>query len=428
MKETFDALERAFGIDKKVIRFCHGVEKNVKDLFEQADENAVINQAKTLAAMQRAKLSETHFFPATGYGYNDAGRDALERIYADVFNVESTLVRPQIISGTHALKTTLFGNLRHGDELISPVGKPYDTLEGVIGAREARGSLKEHGVVYKQVEFKADGSVDFDGIKAAVTPKTKMASIQRSKGYEWRRALSIPEIKEIIAFIKGVKSDVICMVDNCYGEFTDTLEPSDVGADLTVGSLIKNPGGGLATVGGYIAGKSLYVENAAFHLSSPGLGREVGPSLGMTRAFAQGLFLAPSVTASALKCAIFASAVFDALGCEVNPKPFEKRSDIVQAIKMRDAKSVIAFCRGVQKSAPVDSFVTPEPWPMPGYNCDVIMAAGSFIQGSSIELSADAPLKEPYIAYMQGGLTWSHAKVGVIIALNHMVKEGLFKV
>ena len=417
-----------FDIDKKVAEFSLEEEKKVIDKFTEIEKTAEINQYKVLKAMQKNKLSDIHFAATTGYGYNDLGRDILENIYADVFHTEAALVRPQIISGTHALTVALFGNLRYGDEILSPVGKPYDTLEGVIGhSRKVKGSLKEYGISYKQIELLPDGKIDYESIPKAINQKTKLVTIQRSKGYCFRPSLTIDEIKNLIEFIKNIRSDIICMVDNCYGEFVDIMEPSDVGADIVVGSLIKNPGGGLAPVGGYIAGKSEFVENAAYRLTSPGLGREVGPTLGVTSSLIQGLFLSPNVVSGSLKGAVFASRIFEDLGYNVMPKSDEKRADIVQAIQMNNENELIKFCQGIQKGAPVDSYVVPEPWDMPGYDCPVIMAAGAFVQGSSIELSADAPIKEPYIVYMQGGLTWYHAKIGIIIALDKMYKSNLVK-
>lgn len=424
MNDLIKYIENEFGIDKKVIDFCNKIEEDIKDKFKEIDRVAEYNQYKVLAAMQKNKLSDVHFAATTGYGYNDLGRDTLESIYAEVFKAEDALVRPQIISGTHALTTALFGNLRYGDELLSVVGKPYDTLEGVIGhTREVKGSLCEHGVIYKQVDLLPDGTVDYDSIPKAITDKTKLVTIQRSKGYDYRPSLTIEEIAKIIKTVKAVRSDVICMVDNCYGEFVDTLEPTEVGADLVVGSLIKNPGGGLAPVGGYIVGKREYVENAAFRLTAPGMGKEVGPTLGVTPSLIQGLFLSPTVVSGSLKGAVFASEIYSRLGFEVMPKNNEKRADIVQAIQMKTPENVISFCHGIQKGAPVDSYVVPEPWDMPGYDCDVIMAAGAFVQGSSIELSADAPMKEPYTVFMQGGLTWYHAKIGIMTAVDIMYKN-----
>ena len=423
---AYNYIKEKFNVDEKVLTFCKDAEESIKEVFDSIDKNAEINQYKVLQAMQKNKLSDCHFGMTTGYGYGDLGRDTLEEIYKDVFNAESALVRAQIISGTHALTVALFGNLKYGDELFSPVGKPYDTLEGVIGqARETKGSLKEHGVSYRQLELLENGKVDFQNIAKNITDKTKMVTIQRSKGYSYRPSLTLEEIKKIIEIVKGVRKDIICMVDNCYGEFVDIIEPTEVGADLVVGSLIKNPGGGLAPVGGYIVGKKDYVDNCAYRLTAPGLGKEVGPSLGISGSLIQGLFLAPTVVASSLKGAVFCAKIFENLGYDVMPKSLEKRSDIVQAIKMKDADKVIAFCQGIQKGAPVDSFVVPEPWDMPGYDCPVIMAAGAFVQGSSIELSADAPIKPPYTVYMQGGLTWFHSKVGIILAIDEMYKKGI---
>ena len=416
-----------FKIDKKVLDYALKCENNVKDKFDEIDKITEYNQLKVLKAMQKNKLSEAHFAATTGYGYNDLGRDTLEQIYADIFHAEAGLVRPQIISGTHALTVALAGNLRPGDEILSPVGVPYDTLQGVIGIRSEKGSLAEYGITYKQVDLLSDGSFDFEGIKNAITEKTKLVTIQRSKGYEWRESLPIEKTAELIKFIKSIKPEVICMVDNCYCEFVDYIEPTDVGADLAVGSLIKNPGGGLAPIGGYIVGKNEYVENAAVRLTSPGLGKEVGATLGINSLLIQGLFNAPQVVNGSLKGAVFLANIFEGLGFNVIPTSNEKRADIVQALELKSAENVIAFCQGIQKGAPVDSFVTPEPWDMPGYDCPVIMAAGAFVQGSSIELSADAPVKPPYNVFMQGGLSWHHAKIGIIIGLQNMVDKGLVK-
>ncbi len=416
-----------FGIDEKVYEYVLNCEKEISNKFQEIDEISEYNQLKVLRAMQKNNLTVEHLKGTTGYGYDDIGRDTLEEIYKDVFHAESALVRPQIISGTHALTTALFGNLRYGDEILSPCGAPYDTLHGVIGIRETKGSLAEHGVTYRQVDLKEDGSFDFDGIKNAINEKTKLVTIQRSKGYSLRKSFTIEELKELIAFIKNINKDLICMVDNCYGEFVSVLEPTDVGADLAVGSLIKNPGGGLAPVGGYIIGKEEYVENAAFRLTAPGLGKEVGPSLGVTASLTQGLFLAPNVVNGSVKTAVLTAKVFEKLGYEAHPSSDAERSDIVQAIKFLDPKKLIEFCKGIQKAAPVDSFVVPEPWAMPGYDNDVIMACGSFVQGSSIELSADAPIREPYVAFLQGGLTYNHGKIGVMIAVDMLLKSNLIK-
>ena len=375
--------------------------------------------------MQQNKVSEACLSGTTGYGYNDLGRETLEAVYASVFHAEDALVRPQITCGTHALALALMSNLRPGDELLSPAGKPYDTLEEVIGIRPSKGSLAEYGVSYKQIDLLADGSFDYDRIRNAVSEKTKLVTIQRSKGYQTRPTFSVKAIGELIAFVKAIKPDVICMVDNCYGEFVERIEPVEVGADMVVGSLIKNPGGGLAPIGGYIAGKKECVENAAYRLTSPGLGKEVGASLGVLRDFYHGLFLAPTVTASALKGAIFAANLYEKLGFKVIPNAVESRHDIIQAVEFGTPEGVIAFCKGIQAAAPVDSFVTPEPWDMPGYDSQVIMAAGAFVSGSSIELSADGPIKPPYAVYFQGGLTFEHARFGIMKSLQSLVNAGI---
>ena len=375
--------------------------------------------------MQDCRVSEACLLGTTGYGYNDIGRDTLEAVYASLFHTEAALVRPQITCGTHALALALMSNLRPGDELLSPVGKPYDTLEEVIGIRESRGSLKEYGISYRQVDLKEDGSFDWEGIRNAIHPNTKLATIQRSKGYQTRPTLSVEQIGELIAFLKSIKPDIICMVDNCYGEFVDTIEPSDVGADIMVGSLIKNPGGGLAPIGGYIAGRKDCVENASYRMTCPGLGMEVGATLGVNRSLYQGFFLAPMITKGALKGAVFAANIYEKLGFPVVPNSTEPRQDIIQAVTLGTPEGLVAFCQGIQAAAPVDSFVTPEPWDMPGYDSQVIMAAGAFIQGSSIELSADGPMKPPYAVYFQGGLTWEHAKLGILKSLQYMVDKEL---
>jgi len=416
---------KSLGIDEDVLAFSEEILKDLKPRFEKIDEVAEYNQLKVVKAMQDAKVSEACLLGTTGYGYNDIGRDVLEQVYANLFHTEDALVRPQITCGTHALALALMSNLRPGDELMSPVGKTYDTLEEVIGIRESKGSLKEYGITYSQVNLLPDGEFDYDGIKNAINERTKLVTIQRSKGYEPRKTLSVKRIGELISFIKGIRSDIICMVDNCYGEFVETIEPTDVGADMVVGSLIKNPGGGLAPIGGYIAGKKECVENAAYRLTSPGLGKEVGASLGVSASFYQGLFMAPTVTASALKGAILAANIYSKLGFTVVPDATEERHDIIQAVTFGKPEYILAFCKGVQYAAPVDSFVTPEPWDMPGYDAQVIMAAGAFVSGSSIELSADGPMKPPYAVYFQGGLTWPHAKFGIIKTLQEMKNAGL---
>jgi len=414
------------GIKEPVYEYCRKVEESLSERFARIDATAECNQMKVLAAMQKNRLSEACFAPTTGYGYNDIGREALEGIYADVFGTEDALVRPQITCGTHALALALMSQLRPGDELLSPVGKPYDTLEEVIGIRPSCGSLAEYGIRYRQVDLLDDGSFDWEGIRKALNERTKMVTIQRSKGYATRPTLSVQRIGELIAFIKGYRPDVICMVDNCYGEFVERKEPSEVGADLVVGSLIKNPGGGLAPIGGYLCGSRECIEKAAYRLTSPGLGKEVGATLGVTPSFLQGLFLAPTVVKGALKGAIFAANVYEGLGFKVVPDGRESRHDIIQAVELQDPDLMKAFCEGIQAAAPVDSFVRPEPWDMPGYDSQVIMAAGAFISGSSIELSADGPMREPYAVYFQGGLTYEHAKYGIMMSLQKITETEKF--
>ena len=413
------------GISKEVLHFGQSIEEDLKERFAEFDKIAEYNQLKVIKAMQDNRVSTDCFHYVSGYGYNDHGRDVLEEVYASVFSTEAALVRPQITCGTHALALALGANLRHGDELISPVGKPYDTLEEVIGIRPSKGSLAEYGVTYKQVELLENGSFDYGAIKNAITSTTKMATIQRSKGYQARPSFSVQQIGELISFIKEINPTIICMVDNCYGEFVEVIEPSDVRADMVVGSLIKNPGGGLAPLGGYIAGRQDLIDNCAFRLTSPGLGKEVGASLGVMQSFFQGLFLAPTVVASALKSAVFAANIYEKLGFKVIPNGTQSRHDIIQAVELGTPEGVIAFCQGIQGAAPVDSYVTPEPWAMPGYNSEVIMAAGAFVQGSSIELSADGPIKPPYVVYFQGGLTWAHGKFGILKSLQKLVEAGV---
>ena len=418
---------QTLGIDEDVYTYAENICTSLKSRFDEIDRRAELNQLKVLKAMQDANVSEACLLGTTGYGYNDLGRDTLEQVYANLFHTQDALVRPQITCGTHALALALMSNLRPGDELLSPVGKPYDTLEEVIGIRESRGSLKEYGITYSQVNLLPNGDFDYEGIKNAINERTRLVTIQRSKGYEPRKTLSVERIGELISFIKNIRSDIICMVDNCYGEFVQEIEPTDVGADMVVGSLIKNPGGGLAPIGGYIAGRKEGVENAAYRLTSPGLGKEVGASLGVSASFYQGLFLAPTVTAGALKGAVFAANIYERLGFSVVPDATEERFDIIQAITFGSPEGVIAFCKGIQAAAPVDSFVTPEPWDMPGYDAKVIMAAGAFVSGSSIELSADGPIKPPSAVYFQGGLTWYHAKFGIIRTLQEMKNSGLVR-
>ncbi len=416
---------RSLGICDEVFEYGEKILAALKDRFEEADRVAEYNQCKVIDAMQKNRVNATHFAATTGYGYDDAGRDNLENVYAACFHAEAALVRPQITCGTHALTVALSANLLPGDELLSPVGRPYDTLEEVIGIRESKCSLREYGVSYRQVDLLPDGSFDYDGIRAAINEKTKMVTIQRSKGYQMRPTFSVSQIGELIAFVKSIKPDLICMVDNCYGEFVETIEPSDVGADMTVGSLIKNPGGGLAPIGGYICGKKECVERCAYRLSAPGLGQEVGANLGIMPSFYQGFFLAPTVVCSALKGAIFAANIYERLGFKVIPNSTESRHDIIQAVELGSPERMIAFCEGIQAAAPVDSYVKPEPWSMPGYESEVIMAAGAFVQGSSIELSADGPIREPYSVYFQGGLTWYHAKLGILMSLQKLYEKKL---
>ncbi|MBQ4531230.1 MAG: methionine gamma-lyase family protein [Lachnospiraceae bacterium] len=420
---TLEQLYESMGISKQVYDFGMEIEKVLKDRFDNLKETTTYNQLKVIKAMQDNQVSEACFAATTGYGYNDLGRDKLEDVYASVFHTEAALVRPQITCGTHALALALSANVRPGDEILSPVGKPYDTLEEVIGIRPSKGSLAEYGVTYSQVNLLEDGSFDFEGIKKAINEKTKLVTIQRSKGYQTRPTLSVARIGELISFIKGIKPDVICMVDNCYGEFVEKEEPSDVGADMVVGSLIKNPGGGLAPIGGYIAGREDLIEMCAYRLTSPGLGKEVGATLGISGSLYQGLFLAPTVVESALKGSIFAANIYEKLGYQVVPNGTESRHDIIQAVTFGSPEGVIAFCEGIQAAAPVDSHVVPEPWAMPGYDADVIMAAGAFVSGSSIELSADGPIKEPYAVYFQGGLTYEHARYGILRSLQQLVNK-----
>ena len=418
MKEMYAQL----GISSEVYDFGHKIEESLKERFEKFDKTAEYNQMKVLLAMQKNKVSAECFGSSSGYGYDDIGRETLEKVYADTFHTEACLVRPQVTCGTHALAIALFGNLRPGDELLAPAGKPYDTLEEVIGIRPSKGSLAEYGVTYRQVELLEDGTFDYDSIRKAINEKTRLVEIQRSKGYQTRPSFSVKQIGELIAFVKSIKPDVICMVDNCYGEFVDTIEPSDVGADMVVGSLIKNPGGGLAPTGGYIAGRADLVENASYKLTAPGIGGECGCTMGQNRLLYQGLFLAPHVTMQAVKTAMFCAKVMEKLGYEVSPKAEEPRYDIIQTIAFGAPDPLRRFCEGIQAGAPVDSYVTPEPWAMPGYDDQVIMAAGAFVQGASIELSADAPMREPYVCYMQGGLTYESGKLGILLAADKITK------
>ncbi len=428
LEQTKDMLFDFYGIDESVIRLSENIEGKIQHKFKEINEISEYNQYKVLKAMQKSKLSDTHFNWTTGYGYNDIGREKVEEIYSCVFSTEDAIVRPIIVNGTHALSLCISGIVRPGDEILSATGKPYDTLEEVIGIRESKGSLKEFGVTYDQVDLLDNGEPDYVNIKDKINDKTKLVLIQRSKGYSWRKSLTIDDIEEIIKKVKSVREDIIVMVDNCYGEFLETREPTDVGADVMAGSLIKNPGGGLALTGGYIVGKKEIVELISYRLTSPGIGKECGLTFGTTRSVLQGLFLAPHTVGQALMGAIFCSKLFEELGFEILPKLDDVRSDIIQIIKFDNADQIISFCKGIQYAAPVDSFVTPEPWPMPGYDSDVIMAAGAFIQGSSIELSADAPIKEPYNVYFQGGLTYTHSKFGSLKALTEMIKNKTVKI
>lgn len=425
LEEIVKRQYQSLGVDEDVYEFGSEILKELEPRFEEIDKISECNHLRVMQAFQKNRVRTECFNTATGYGYDDVGRDTLEQVYADLFHGEAALVRPQITCGTHALALALMSNLRPGDELLSPVGKPYDTLEEIIGIRPSKGSLKEYGISYRQVDLKEDGSFDYENIEKALNDKTKLVTIQRSKGYATRPTLSVERIGELITFIKERKPNVIVMVDNCYGEFVETIEPLDVGADMMVGSLIKNLGGGLAPIGGYIVGKKECVENAAYRLTSPGLGKEVGASLGVMQSFYQGLFFAPTVVASALKGAIFAANIYEKLGFDVHPNGSEPRFDIIQAVTFHKPEGLIAFCEGIQAAAPVDSYVVPEPWDMPGYDDQVIMAAGAFVQGSSIELSADGPLRSPYTAFFQGGLTWNHAKQGILMSLQKMKEKGL---
>ena len=422
-----NSIYNRLGVSDQVLRFGQEVLEGLTDQFRHIDQVAEFNQAKVIAAMQKNRVNATHFNLSTGYGYDDEGRDNLERVYADCFGAEAALVRPQITCGTHALALALGANLLPGDELLSPVGGPYDTLEEVIGIRPSPCSLKEYGVSYRQVDLLPDGGFDYDGIRAAINEKTRLITIQRSKGYATRPSYSVEEIGKLIAFCKECKPDVLCMVDNCYGEFVETQEPTNVGADMVVGSLIKNLGGGLAPTGGYICGRKSCIERCAYRLSAPGLGREVGANLGLLTSFYQGLFLAPTVVSSAVRGAVFAAGCYERLGFRVVPGSGETRRDIIQAVELGSREAMVAFCKGIQSAAPVDSYVTPEPWAMPGYESEVIMAAGAFVQGASIELSADGPIRPPYAVYFQGGLTWFHAKLGILMCIQKLLDAGIIE-
>ena len=422
-----NSIYNRLGVSDQVLRFGQEVLEGLTDQFRHIDQVAEFNQAKVIAAMQKNRVNATHFNLSTGYGYDDEGRDNLERVYADCFGAEAALVRPQITCGTHALALALGANLLPGDELLSPVGGPYDTLEEVIGNPPSPCSQKEYAVSYRQVDLLPDGGFDYDGIRAAINEKTRLITIQRSKGYATRPSYSVEEIGKLIAFCKECKPDVLCMVDNCYGEFVETREPTNVGADMVVGSLIKNLGGGLAPTGGYICGRKSCIERCAYRLSAPGLGREVGANLGLLTSFYQGLFLAPTVVSSAVRGAVFAAACYEKLGFRVVPGSGETRRDIIQAVELGSREAMVAFCKGIQSAAPVDSYVTPEPWAMPGYESEVIMAAGAFVQGASIELSADGPIRPPYAVYFQGGLTWFHAKLGILMSIQKLLDAGIIE-
>lgn len=423
--KTTEYLINKLNINKKIIDMCISAEEEVASQFQKIDEIREYNQYKVLNSMQKNRLSDMHFNASTGYGYGDAGREAIDKVYADLFGAEDALVRPHIVSGTHALALCLYGILRPGDELLAVTGKPYDTLDNIIGIQNnLSGSLRDFGVTYSQINLTDAGKINYNEINKKINTNTKLVLIQRSTGYSWRPSLSLEDIEYTIKFIKIINPNIICMVDNCYGEFIDFKEPTEVGADIIAGSLIKNPGGGIAPTGGYVAGRKHLVEMAADRMIAPGIGKECGATLGINRLFFQGLFLAPHVVSEALKGAVFCSKLFSNIGFEVNPDFTARRSDIIQAIKFNDREALIAFCQGIQKGSPVDSFVKPEPWDMPGYNDQVIMAAGGFVQGSSIELSADAPLRPPYIAYLQGGLTFDHVKIGLIYALQNLVNTG----
>ena len=424
----FTAMYENMGISPRVYAYGQQAIERLQSRFEEIDKVAEYNQAKVLNAFRKNRVSATCFAASTGYGYNDEGRDKLEKVYADVFHTEAALVRPHITCGTHALTVALSANLLPGDELLSPVGLPYDTLQEVIGIRPSPCSLAEYGVSYRQVDLLSDGTFDYEGIRAAINEKTKLITIQRSKGYATRPTFSVKQIGELIAFCKGLKPDVLVMVDNCYGEFVETIEPSDVGADMIVGSLIKNPGGGLASSGGYIAGTQVCIDRCAYRLSAPGLGQEVGANFGLMGQMYQGFFLSPTVTASAEKGAIFAANLYEPLGFKCVPNATESRHDIIQAVELGSEEGMIAFCKGIQAAAPVDSFATPIPGDMPGYDSQVIMAAGAFVQGSTMELSADGPIRPPYAVYFQGGLTWLHAKLGILMSLQKMVDAGLVNI
>ncbi len=422
---TFELLRGKFGISEEVLNLVDKCEQEVRPLFDELDDIMAYNQYKVLDAFQKNGISDRHFSWNTGYGYDDAGREATEKVYADIFHAEAALVRPIIVNGTHALSLALTGVLRPGDKLIYSTGAPYDTLEETIGIRgNGKGTLMDFGITYDQVELKDDGTIDFDALKETITPDTRMVCLQRATGYGWRKAITIEQIEEWTAFVHGVRPDIVCMVDNCYGEFLHVKEPTDVGADIMAGSLIKNPGGGLALTGGYVAGRKDLIDNVSYRLTTPGIGGECGLTFGQTRAMLQGLFIGPKTVNGAVKGAVLCARVFEKLGYEVCPGSGDTRSDIIQAVKLGSPDKVVAFCKGIQAAAPIDSHVSPEPWNMPGYEDPVVMAAGAFVQGSSIELSSDGPIREPFVVYFQGGLTYEHSKFGVIKALQEIVDRG----
>lgn len=429
MNHTDILLQNEFKIDPSVLKLVQEAESEVQEQFRRLDDIMAYNQYKILVALQKNRLSDMHFGWNTGYGYDDPGRDAVEKIYSDIFHTDSALVRPTIVNGTHALAITLLGILRPGDELIYCTGRPYDTLEEVIGIRgEGNGSLKDYGISYKQVELLPDGSIDLEGVKKAISEKTRMVTVQRATGYGWRKAITIEEIGEWADFVADLNPNIVKMTDNCYGEFLDVKEPTDVGVDVIAGSLIKNPGGGLALTGGYVAGRSDLIDKIQYRMTCPGIGGECGLTFGQTRTMLQGLFQAPRVVNGAVKGAILCGKAYEKLGFEVCPKPEDQRSDIIQAIRLNDAKALECFCQAIQAAAPVDAHVSPIPWDMPGYESQVIMAAGAFVQGSSIELSADAPMREPYNVYFQGGLTYEHSKFGVIKSIDTLLKNNLISI
>lgn len=425
---TFKLLTEELGVSPEVLKLVEIAEEEIKDSFEELEDIKTYNQYKVLDVFRKCRITDMHFGWNTGYGYDDPGREALEKVYAQVFHTEDAIVRPLIVNGTHALTLTLTGILRPGDEIVYCTGGPYDTLEEVIGIRgEGRGSLKEFGVTYQQVDLLPDGRIDLEGVKKVINERTRMMCVQRATGYAWRKAITIPEIKEWVEAVKSVNPDIICMADNCYGEFLDVLEPTDVGVDVMAGSLIKNPGGGIALAGGYIVGRADLIESISYRMTSPGIGKECGLTFGQSRSMFQGLFIAPNVVNGAIKGAMLCAKVFEKLGFETCPQTGEERSDIIEAVKLESPERMIAFCQGIQSAAPVDSHVSPEPWAMPGYSDPVIMAAGAFVQGSSIELSADGPIREPYIVYFQGGLTYEHSKYGVIKAVQELYNRDLIE-